>query len=454
VNDGSGWETIESWHGETEGVEYASADLSTYAGKSVDLRIQSSGDAVVEISEMALSEDPDEDGLPTSVEAELSDTTVFWTEEGTRRVILNNEPALDPTESDTDGDGLTDREEVWIQQPSLSNPILILLQPPNAEYRMNSHPNRVNTDDAGLNDAEEEEQGSNALVAERLSVLVSIPTYTQGPESANPLQVGESNTRQVYMGDVFTPDYDKGVDTVVDPPSWAQNVDWEGGDTLIVVPVDITVQQDGIDQNQVGSIELSLSHAPDGVSIVSNRIIDVNGGQSETQMVVIRDSAGTFCSDFVCPIGDDYDRIGSLRITAHLESDSIFDHGGQSVTLETPEYSYDYHSGWDGVNLQETGMNTFESGMRTSLSVLSFTSITANTAFYINRVSGRQVAGYLVNEVSMEVGGDVVNEPVGEITDPDGARFTYHGQEPQRIHWGPGETYWYTDWGLGFHRVN
>lgn len=166
----------------------ASVDVTRFAGQTVAVEVSATGDARVEVDWLDLSIDTDGDGLRDAVEeANLGMPT------GPRPGA--SLAALDPDNPDTDGDGLSDGDELTevIFRPDQLRNLGVSFQAAEAT----ADPTRENSDGGGLNDGKEREVGSDPFVLETLVAGYTLPTMTHGPadtfEDREPMTVGQSN---------------------------------------------------------------------------------------------------------------------------------------------------------------------------------------------------------------------------------------------------------------------
>lgn len=126
------------WRGNDEAFEWRTptADLSQFAGQEVTLRVETTGDSTVGLEEIELhvTRDSDGDGLPNAMET------------GGIRNYKGEVVYTDPYDADTDGDGISDGEEVGYHLPEYQD---------GGYHFLYSDPTSADTDGDGLSDYEE-----------------------------------------------------------------------------------------------------------------------------------------------------------------------------------------------------------------------------------------------------------------------------------------------------------
>lgn len=422
----------------TEGTEHLSEtkDLSQFAGQEVTVEVRTQADARAEVDQIEVERDSTGDGMRDVVKQATQDQEIvidYVADDGDGNLQLRSEPVrLDSYDSDTNGDGLSDDQQVSFDVQTVHSPWSgdVGYEVDFDWYR--AHPNKETTDGSGLTDAEEIERGSNPLESEELRISVSVPTRVENEDDSTPWEK-EEGYYDLAILQSFTPDYDKGDRTYwrpdiclgcQDPPDalrdgsgtdhlWCcdfkDGVDWEAGDLMIVVPINVVVEQNANEEYPaVESIEFSAPESEENVSMMVDGRVELDGEGAETTYIAIK------ITDPDLKVNNEKQtlrELGPIHADVSFEENSPYarDSGNR---VETNEYTIDWIWAYDNENLLDTTANTLKDGVSYAFGFGTFSAIGQGSRLVLYEGGKRAYAKYVVANVGGEAAGPAVERGV------------------------------------------
>ena len=250
-----------------------------------------------------------------------------------------NAVKLDPDARDTDGDGLTDTEELGPFVPTLGGELYGLGRL-NGYYEFNSDPTDAYTDGVGFDDGTERERGSDPLRREQLLASFTVPTVAQEPNGERPEPKLSGESYVITPNTAYTPS-----GRLDDPPKWLRKAYEQTGrseaaittDTHVLVDVPVYVDSQGGTKADVPKgVTFSLPDDTDAEIVGQGfRAANNNGGDGvyfqsgtpvgdgATVVTLVIDTGRDLTSANSIVGGIEAD-LGRLRMSLTMPTDSIY----------------------------------------------------------------------------------------------------------------------------------
>lgn len=294
------------------------------------------GEAFLQISDQVQYQDQDDDGL-----YDIAEQNGIFIPAGKD---IGRTVTTDPTDPDTDGDGLQDGREVslidfnqvlpgWVLDRVTDRPEDAWIPTAVAD------PTKINSDDYGIDDAAELERGSNPFVNESFFVSLEIPTLTNNDGNPDNNR-GTPPEREV----LYTSSYDWGSRDCLwkicdhERPKWLtkptsfDNLQW--GNRYYKVPAIIRVDAVGVESIPIESVDIHLN---EGSHRLVGNVENIDVEEGSNQIDLIFETSGSSG-------GVDRGTLGKFELQLVYQSDSIFNRDGsgedEQVTMATERYGY------------------------------------------------------------------------------------------------------------------
>lgn len=274
--------------------------------------------------------DTDGDGYPDIVEEQ---TFVLPSGPNAGKSI-----SLSPTAADTDGDGISDRDEITIDYQVDGGVVTARAISAIAD------PTLANTDGVGFDDNEELARGSNPFVAERLILKADFPTFAERPKGSTaddelelttsfPTDTAPETYRFAPTSDIFIPNKDREDRTLFDDllggiginpvPDWMpEDYDFQKGKTYMRIPVSMKMIRAG---NAHANYELPTEYELGLEGIAGRGII---GGTAADGTLQLGEQRGDVVIEYTRTTEDlvraGFSEVGRPVIYGEIDEESVF----------------------------------------------------------------------------------------------------------------------------------
>ncbi|WP_226011154.1 MSCRAMM family adhesin SdrC [Halomicrobium salinisoli] len=260
VDDGDSETVLHEWNGIDPNVDQTKTfDLSEHTGEEVTVVVRSEGTVRASVGQVAVTADSDGDGLINSRERDLTGTGApHLDDDGT---LVHRSLELDPRDPDADGDGLEDGQEVYTEEVERGG-IFGLFTSTETEVVYYAHPNEVNSDGIGLDDAAEHRKDSDPLVRESLSLSATLPTNVRTPNGGESPEAVRKPTRPNGEGSYWevpvTQADSWSQQSFGGPPGWLEGYDLEEYETYYRLTGYLSVETSPAVENNLDEYEDEL----------------------------------------------------------------------------------------------------------------------------------------------------------------------------------------------------